>query len=527
MENQENENVRVCADCGAIIEEGSDCYNYQGDWICENCYCDNYMTCDCCGKVVQMDDVVRIQNRDMYVCTDCVDSSYYRCNDCEEYFDLEYGGIKTASGDYICESCADSYYCCEECQSYYHEDDVTWCDGADCYLCPDCYENYQEEEDNGRIYGYHEYSNWELYKSASENPPFYIGYELEVQPKDGDTDNQPEALKTIYDNLNAICSRDSSLGCGGFEIVSHPQSFQYILEHRQQMENTFNTLIDLNYTSHDNNNCGLHFHVTRPEDPEVIDRLWLVLETYKKEILTLSRRTSSQIKRWAQFLSDIIVDDKEKLKALYFIKKTDKNHSRYMALNNENKRTIEFRFFKGTLKFNTFMGALEFINNLMTLCGNLKIPVEKITWNKLTDGQYIRDYVTERGIIANFAPVDTSIMLLRKENAQKALINKIMKAFTQTAREIIQAEHISKTNLKHFDEFRGKARELSRYYNDVYNNFFDFLYFLENDAQNFRVPDFIDRLEYHLRNYNYVKNEQKEIIKEYIKQLKNIESEEI
>lgn len=527
MEELENENQRVCADCGAIIEEGNICYNCHDDVICENCYDNSYFTCEHCGEVEADDELVVIDGGDHYICEACAQNNFAQCVHCDEWHDPDNGGITTANGDYVCESCADDYYYCDECSQYYHGDDMTYCDDSDCYLCPDCYENYEEAQNGGRIYSYHEFKDWKLFKNHNETPPFYIGFELEIQPKDGDTDNQLEALNTVYDNLNAICSHDGSLGCGGFEIVSHPQTFQYIWEHRQQMENTFNTLIDLNYTSHDNNNCGLHFHVTRPEDPEVIDRLWLVLETYKKEILTLSRRTSSQIKRWAQFLSDIIVDDKKKLKALYFIKKTDKNHSRYMALNNENKKTIEFRFFKGTLKFNTFMGALEFINNLMTLCSNLKIPVEEITWNKLTDGQYIRDYVTERGIIANFAPVDTSIMLLQKENAQRAVINKIMKALTQTAREIIQAEHISKTNLKHFDEFRDKARELAKYYNDVYNNFFDFLYFLESDAQNFRVPDFIDRLEYHLRNYNYIKNEQKETIKEYIKQLKYIEREEI
>lgn len=523
MENEENENIRVCADCGRVIEEGDIYYNCGDDVICENCYCDNYMTCDCCEEVVLIDDAVRIQNRDMYVCNNCASDNYYHCNNCGDWFDLGYGGIETASGDYVCESCADDYYCCDECSEYYHEDDMNWNDETEENYCNNCMEQMESE----RIYSYHEFRNWILYKTTNENPPFYIGFELEIQPKDGDTSNEPEALKTIYDNLNAICSHDGSLGCGGFEIVSHPQSFNFIVEHQQQLQNTLNALIRLNYTSHDNNQCGLHFHVTRPENPEVIDRLWLILETYKKEILLLSRRTNSQIGRWAQFLSDANTTDAEKLKSLYYIKKTDKNCTRYMALNNENKKTIEFRFFKGTLKFPTFMACLEFINNLMTLCSNLSIPVEKITWDKLCDGLYIHDYIFERGIMANFAPIDKSLKIIRKENKEKALLSKIMRILKQQARELIQAENISKTNLKTYDDFKGKARELSKYYSDLYNNFFDLVFYLEQDIENMEIPDFIARLEYNFRNYNHIKGDYRTTIQDIVQKLKEIESEEI
>lgn len=527
MENGENENVEICVDCGSIIEEGDTYYNYGDDVICESCYCDNYMTCDCCGEVVRIDDAVHISNTESYVCEECAQNNFYQCAECGEWFDYERGGIETASGSHVCESCVDDYYYCEECSQYYHGDDMIYCDSADCYLCPDCYENYEEEQGNGRIYSYHEFRNWILYKTTNENPPFYIGFELEIQPKDGDTSNEAEALKTIYDNLNAICSHDGSLGSGGFEIVSHPQSFNFIMEHQQQLQNTLNALIRLNYTSHDNNNCGLHFHVTRPENPEIIDRLWLILETYKKEILLLSRRTNSQIARWAQFLSDSNTTDAEKLKSLYYIKKTDKNCTRYMALNNENKKTIEFRFFKGTLKFPTFMACLEFINNLMTLCSDLSIPIEKITWDKLCDGLYIHDYIFERGIVANFAPIDKSLKIIKKENKEKALLAKIMRILKQQSRELIQAENISKTNLKTYDDFKEKARELSKYYSDLYNNFFDLIFYLEKDIEKMKIPDFIARLEYSFRNYNHINGDYRAIIQDIVQKLKEIESEEI
>lgn len=525
MEELEEQNQTICADCGRVIEEGQNRYGYNGDIICERCFDNSYFHCDICGIVEHIDNATHTRDG-QYICDNCRDDNYEYCEDCGEWVESDETVYVERLGT-ICQNCYESgnYGQCFNCDNIFHTDDLNYDEGTEKYYCDNCYD--EDDNDDVELYGYHSFSDWLLYKGQNEDkPPFYIGYELEIQPKDG-YGKTKSALHYIYENLNAICARDGSLGSGGIEIISHPQSFQYIQEHKEDMQKVFDYLISLGYTSHDNNTCGLHFHITRPENPDVIDRLWLILETYKKEIFTLSRRTSSQISRWAQFLSDAISNDKEKLKALYFIKKTNKNVSRYMALNNENRKTIEFRFFKGSLKFSTFMADLEFINNLMTLCGNINMPVEEITWSKLCEGEFIKAHVIERGIYANFAPVDKSLQIIKRENAEKTIINRIMRILKQKARELIQAEHITKTNLKSIDDFKRKARELAGYYSDLNNAYMEFLLYVENDINYFHINDFIDRLEYHLNNYNFIKGDEKEKIKILLLELKKIESEEI
>ena len=133
---------------------------------------------------------------------------------------------------------------------------------------------------------------------------------------------------------------DGSLSNGGFEIISHPQSFNYIMANKDKIKLVWDKLIDLGYVSHDSTHCGLHFHITRPTDDEIINRLWFILEFYKKEIITLSRRSSGQIEQWCNFLSDMLNDnERKKLKSYEYVKGTNKKVKRYMALNNTNEKT--------------------------------------------------------------------------------------------------------------------------------------------------------------------------------------------
>lgn len=554
MENNESERICVC--CGRIIEENEEVYNFNEDIYCEECFDENIRHCDDCGELCHVDDTTLTADENIvcqdcleddyffcegcqgwhhiedateadgnYYCESCLDELFRCCEDCGEYFNPDREGICDHNGRYICESCADSYFFCEECQEYYHEDDAQTTDDF-ATVCCNCYEHIEEEQNGDfKIYNYHEFNNWTLYKNANEEkPPFYIGFELEVQPKDGDTSYQPDALKCVYDNLNAICAKDGSLGSGGFEIISHPQSFNFILEHKEQLKNTLNALISYGYTSHDNNNCGLHFHITRPKDAEVIDKLWYILETYKKEIILLSRRSGAQLSRWAHFLSDAQPDRKEELKALYFIKKTDKNFERYLALNNQNPKTIEFRFFKGTLKFETFMASLEFINNLVTLCSDGSVKINDIDWNKLCQGEYIRAYIDERDIHPTHKPNDLSMELLKKENMQKSLANKIVRLFMQYSRELLQANNIQKTNLKNAHQIYDTSISLRRYYNDLCNGFFEKFNMLQDNFNNFDSGNFIHFCDIILCYYSISNCNIREKICELFEKMKEIEN---
>ena len=465
MNENENNNL-VCADCGETIENENYYTLQNGDIICEKCYDENYFVCENCENLTHYD--FSNQTHDYkYICNDCLNSDYEICVHCGQIFENDEGS-HNSDDDFVCNNCIENYYyTCESCGELVHQDNANYIDEEDSYICDECFLRYNEE--NGQILNYHEFSNWQLFKNENENnPPFYIGFELEIIPQNGDTSKQGQVLQILKENLNVVMAHDGSLDYGGFEIISHPQTFKYIMKNKEKIKMTFEKLTELGYLSHNTNCCGLHFHITRPENNDIIDRLWLILETYKQEIIRFSRRTPEKISEWARFLSDYEENDNNKLKALYYIKKVNKQRVRYMALNNTNSKTIEFRFFRGTLKFETFMACVEFINNLMTLCSNTKIPIQEITWDKLCKGKYINAYIKERGILSNIIPYDNSLEIIKFENKQKNIMEKINKIIIQYCKNKISEIEINKTNIKDFNILIERVINIRNKANDLY-----------------------------------------------------------
>ena len=405
--------------------------------------------CDDCHRLKLEEELTYIDDLGKWVCEDCL-HDYEECSECGEMFrrsDL----TTNAYGNLICDDCRSRHYLyCEDCGRYFYEEDLEYNDYNESYYCEDCYPRHELE---GKIYGYHEFNDWTPFKANGEvNPPFYIGHELEVENFDGDT----SCVDLLYEKLNVILAHDGSID-NGYEIISHPQTPRYIKEEKlEDYKEVFKTMIERGYRSHQTSTCGLHFHVTRPfyneinnilpwnctqeqlkerdnlidKQNEIIDRIILVMETYKEELIKFSRRKSSEM-HWCQFLSDFRNKPSGEIKSLYYVKKHKNTCTRYMALNLENSATIEFRLFKGTLNFDTFMASMELVNNIMTLCSDLSTPVTDITWDKLVDSEYARKYCEEKDIHSDKRVIDNS-----KEEID--LEEKIKKEVKKTYREIVK-----------------------------------------------------------------------------------------
>ena len=241
-ETENNESIVYCADCGERIDLNFDEYIQleNGDYICDSCKCD-YEWCEDCEtwhNISDMYEVYRKYGGSFYVCENCMDN-YYWCEDCECYHESEDCG-DYVDGTWYCRDCLNDHFSyCNRCERYYREDDMYWDEETEEYYCEDCYNEIVSSR--GNILGYHEHVDWQLFKSNSENEndiPYYIGTENEVVPKYGNTDNQREALDFIKENINAVVMHDGSLDEGGFEIISHPQSFKYIMEHKESIKKT-------------------------------------------------------------------------------------------------------------------------------------------------------------------------------------------------------------------------------------------------------------------------------------------------
>ena len=411
----ELENYFYCEDCGRYflenaVEELEDNWGtYTGNFICNNCSTSyNYGHCQYCGSFHYDSDLIYVED------------------------------VGAA-----CEHCCDRYSYCSECGRYYDNDDIAHYDDdtGDNY-CRYCWDEVSSSGDY--VYDYHEFRDWHFFKNEDEEePPYYIGFEDEIEPK-----NSPcheEVVPLIKNSINAVCMHDGSLDYGGIEIVSHPQSFKYIMAHKEDYFKLFKKLTDdYDYVSHNTETCGLHFHVSRPNNEEVINRIWHIMETYKDELIRFSRRNYGQIEHWAKFLSDNCNERNlnVKLKSLKYIGEHKETYNRYYALNLTNTGTIEFRFIRGTLKPETFFASVELINNIMTLCSDLSIPIEDITWERLIDSEYARAYCKDINLVSNKRPLDLTERLDTYLKAQEDLLLKAQRL----------VENISNKKLKDLNE---------------------------------------------------------------------------
>lgn len=287
------------------------------------------------------------------------------------------------------------------------------------FYCDSCFKDLKCCVD-----GYHNPSVALSMKKSSndlENERLYIGVELEVT-KDArgylTRSNHIDALFFIrknYKELGLNIESDSSIG-DGFEIVTQPMTYKYIKENENKFKEILTYLSENGYYSHDKGKCGLHIHVskdalgdTEEEIQQTIEKIMLFVETYRPKVETFSRRKHQQYSCYNAYTIpyhkercvDNFQDEYYKSgKLLYEINKNDCiGHSSVVNTSTSTGVTIEFRMFRGTLRYETFMATIEFINNLVHVCK--ENMTSKISWNKVVSygGDFIKDYVDSLNII--------------------------------------------------------------------------------------------------------------------------------
>ena len=439
-----NEHFEVCSDCGDYFLKSEMREVDDGEYVCEDCYDNNWAECADCGSIHRIDDMRWAEGIDGYICDTCFNDNYEVCEDCGEVHsrdDMTY--INDGFGYYVCNRCYGNgdYSYCSNCGDYHHIDNLTYDDDTDEYYCSDCWEEHCEN--NNGIMEYHgNHGHWDFYKLPEENSDvLYIGHELEVEPKNWEY-NMKEAIASARDNLNCYLTHDGSLNEDGFEIVSQPQSYNYLIAHYEDYKRAFEGLVNAGYVSHNSENCGLHFHFTAPyesgteERENVLSRLWLIVETYKEQFEKISRRAGSF--RWCQFLSGSSSNSNHSMiQGMYKMKQVNKNGDRYLVINNRNEKTIELRLFKGTLNIDTFYADLQFAHNLFTLAYNLELPITEIDWAKLTEGEYISKYCVEHNIITDRKITDNSLKYITAENKILRLAKNIYNEYNMGLKKYI------------------------------------------------------------------------------------------
>ena len=85
--------------------------------------------------------------------------------------------------------------------------------------------------------------------------------------------------------------------------------------------------------------------------------------------------------------------------------KAKKNCGRYVAINLCNYHTIEFRLFRGTLKYNTLIATLQLVNRICELAVSMTDnEIAKLSWSEfvssITEMELIQ-YLKERSLYIN------------------------------------------------------------------------------------------------------------------------------
>lgn len=343
--------LHICEECGENSFELSKVYSQSdSSWrleevlVCESCY-DKGDDCSSCGKRMLEGHSRLYGENDVRLCVSCYDD-YFICNDCSYCVPVD-DMIATHGEDTICHDCYDDhYFTCGGCNHVHHNDYY----GGDGY-CERCYE--RETEPEPKDYGIKNYSYKPSPRFHYVNPDSLkekgveMGFELEVG-KGPDLEGA-HIVKDSPLSSFLYMKEDCSIPDYGFEIVSHPASYDYHKSIRPQLVELFKNLVGYGYRSHDAGGCGLHIHINKKA---LTDDKWRRLDYFinaQQEMFTaLARRNSSygEIKKKS-------------------IHECGMRGNRRESVNFNNVNTVELRFPKGTLNIATFNATIELAKYLL------------------------------------------------------------------------------------------------------------------------------------------------------------------
>lgn len=223
----------------------------------------------------------------------------------------------------------------------------------------------------------------------SEDTTPLLGAEIEVGgnnniPSDNDKNSTVKKCIQIMngsdsDEENLIYStHDSTVQ---IEFDTMPCSLEF---HKNKMNyrEMFEYLDKEGYKGHDCETAGLHIHANRSylgksriSQELVISKILYILEKFNDEICVIARRDND----YSEFAGE--KQNEDSIVELYGKYKAKGKRA---ALNLQHKDTIEFRMFKSTLKYETFILTLEFVKDIIDYAKSVDIEeIELAKWSDL------------------------------------------------------------------------------------------------------------------------------------------------
>ncbi|WP_068056216.1 hypothetical protein [Nocardia xishanensis] len=345
----------LCEDCSHPITAATVVSTVEGEKLCSDCAAE-VSRCDECAAHTRDP---RVTVDDTYLCSQCL-IDWQRCTDCDRY--TREATAIVGGGD-ACEQCLDNYDSCADCgnrasDTYAVDSRGRVCDNCqeDYRECADCYilipreDTYCESCGDNHTPTHSQVHDWS-YKPTPQfhgNGPLFLGFELEIKiPRGVFT----EAVDTTIDHVGqlAYLKEDSSIRPCGFELVTHPMSYEYALT-----EFPWRLLKKLRLLgAYTDEHVGIHVHLSRAGfDSSAHIYRWLKF-VYRNEtaVTTLARRSSPE---WAMF------SDEARSRLWDYAHGTEDFAWRYEAVNVRPEHTFELRVFASSLHPQQVQAALAF-----------------------------------------------------------------------------------------------------------------------------------------------------------------------
>lgn len=223
----------------------------------------------------------------------------------------------------------------------------------------------------------------------SEDTTLLLGVEIEVGGNNNisSDNNKNSTVKKCIQIMNGSDSDEENLiysthdSTVQIEFDTMPCSLEF---HKNKMNyrEMFEYLDKEGYKGHDCETAGLHIHANRSylgksriSQELVISKILYILEKFNDEICVIARRDND----YSEFAGE--KQNEDSIVELYG---KYKNKGKRAALNLQHKDTIEFRMFKSTLKYETFILTLEFVKDIIDYAKSVDIEeIELAKWSDL------------------------------------------------------------------------------------------------------------------------------------------------
>jgi hypothetical protein len=332
-----------------------------------------------------------------------------RCNCCGKYHTVQ----QYTNGSQYCNTCAEKYTKCPICGQYVLKSELIDFKAIKTPLtssekmryakgsCKSCIDSLTNEYKRARYY--HDIpSDAPLFYNASrKNTPLasesdsgtrYFGIEFEyaIHSDDlrdtfcnDDYDDTSDCLNNAVEHVLSELARqgydrhvysesDSSIKPYGYEFITNPMSLDYLMT-TDVIKRVVNTTA--NAAFYDDDSCGMHIHVNRGSlnkySVAKMNMILTSLEYQNEHIITKISGRYNGCDEWSSIVNFSEVyycDNTEERYACIYDRM--RSNGRYVALNSQNKNTVEFRFFGSTMDISLIKYRLYFVNALCSYANN-------------------------------------------------------------------------------------------------------------------------------------------------------------